>query len=583
MLDPTSVTYNGADQKPAVTVKDGNTVIPSSEYTVTYKKGDAVVTEITEAGTYTIVVTDNAGGNYNVSGTATFEVNAKGVNGNPDMAAGESQVTIVLDPASVTYNGADQKPAVTVKDGDTVIPEGEYTVKYKKDGVYVTDTKDAGEYTIEIVDVAGGNYTVSGTTTFTINKAALTNVTLNETTLTYDGSLQTVTVQSVKAGVLDVPATAYTVSGDKQTDVGDYKLRVTAKDNSNFSGYVEADWSIIVQDASTFAVSGVADSYEYTGSDITPEPVVKEGTTTLTKNVDYTVEYSANKYVGTATITVKGKGGYSGTKVAHFTITPKMLTITANAQSKALGQDDPELAYQQEGLVEGDAITGVLSRVAGESVGTYAIQQNTLTAGINYNITFVGADFVIYRTLDDLFAEDNEWATFVAEENLNIPAGLEAYVVSGVTGTTLNAEVVSYVPKGVGLLLKRTDKTVNSYVGYAYDGAATAPESILMGNATTATAVNSYQDYVLYGDQFVLAGVSSVNKGRAYLPKSAIGSAAGASSLTINIGGFTEVREVKEVNDVNDDSWYTLGGRKLDQKPTTKGLYIYRGRKTVVR
>ena len=45
----------------------------------------------------------------------------------------------------------------------------------------------------------------------------------------------------------------------------------------------------------------------------------------------------------------------------------------------------------------------------------------------------------------------------------------------------------------------------------------------------------------------------------------------------------TGVIEVKEVNGVNDDSWYTVGGRKLSGKPTAKGLYIVNGKKKVVK
>ena len=46
-------------------------------------------------------------------------------------------------------------------------------------------------------------------------------------------------------------------------------------------------------------------------------------------------------------------------------------------------------------LVSSDLFSGQLSRVSGESPGTYAIQQNTLSAGPNYLLTYVGADLTI--------------------------------------------------------------------------------------------------------------------------------------------------------------------------------------------
>ena len=51
---------------------------------------------------------------------------------------------------------------------------------------------------------------------------------------------------------------------------------------------------------------------------------------------------------------------------ASFTIARKTLSITADAQSKTYGTTDPALTYASSGLVAPDALTGALSRVAGE-------------------------------------------------------------------------------------------------------------------------------------------------------------------------------------------------------------------------
>ena len=47
--------------------------------------------------------------------------------------------------------------------------------------------------------------------------------------------------------------------------------------------------------------------------------------------------------------------------------------------------------------------------------------------------------------------------------------------------------------------------------------------------------------------------------------------------------GILEVIGVSGVSEVNDDSWYDLSGRKLDQQPTQKGVYIHGGRKVVIK
>jgi len=77
------------------------------------------------------------------------------------------------------------------------------------------------------------------------------------------------------------------------------------------------------------------------------------------------------------------------------TITRKDLTITAVAKAKVYGQIDPALTYASSGLLEGDDITGTLTRAPGENAGTFAIEQGTLSAGENYRIIFQSAAFTI--------------------------------------------------------------------------------------------------------------------------------------------------------------------------------------------
>ncbi|MFA5092778.1 MAG: MBG domain-containing protein [Candidatus Omnitrophota bacterium] len=81
---------------------------------------------------------------------------------------------------------------------------------------------------------------------------------------------------------------------------------------------------------------------------------------------------------------------------ANLTISAKPVTVTANAgQSKVYGAADPVFTYTADTLVGLDTYSGALSRAAGTDVGSYAINQGTLTAGTNYDITFVSANFTI--------------------------------------------------------------------------------------------------------------------------------------------------------------------------------------------
>jgi hypothetical protein len=82
---------------------------------------------------------------------------------------------------------------------------------------------------------------------------------------------------------------------------------------------------------------------------------------------------------------------------ASFTITAKPITVTATAsQTKVYGTTNPVFAYTvSPSLVGSDAFTGALTRVPGENIGNYAITLGNLSAGTNYNITYVSKDFTI--------------------------------------------------------------------------------------------------------------------------------------------------------------------------------------------
>ena len=74
------------------------------------------------------------------------------------------------------------------------------------------------------------------------------------------------------------------------------------------------------------SVSGVKKK-TYTGKTITQNPTVKLSGRTLVKDKDYTLSYKYNKDVGTATVTIKGKGFYSGSITKKFKINPKGTSI----------------------------------------------------------------------------------------------------------------------------------------------------------------------------------------------------------------------------------------------------------------
>ncbi|WP_303857788.1 GH25 family lysozyme [Aminicella lysinilytica] len=90
--------------------------------------------------------------------------------------------------------------------------------------------------------------------------------------------------------------------------------------------------------STTTTVSSISNR-SYTGSTINPSPTVKYNGTTLKKNTNYTLSYSSNKNVGTATVKIKGKGLYLGTVTKTFKIVKSKPTIKTLRSTYKIGRD----------------------------------------------------------------------------------------------------------------------------------------------------------------------------------------------------------------------------------------------------
>ena len=168
-------------------------------------------------------------------------------------------------------------------------------------------------------------------------KADISTTTVNGIEESYEetGSaiepVPTVIDTSVDPAVELDPTTDYEVSYANNTDVGTATITITGK--GNWTGSKEVNFMITTapspttKDIGTTTISNIKESYEETGSDITPEPIVVntsvDPAVTLVKDTDYVVSYSDNIAVGTAKVTIIGKGNWSGTNTVTFEITAK--------------------------------------------------------------------------------------------------------------------------------------------------------------------------------------------------------------------------------------------------------------------
>jgi gliding motility-associated-like protein len=159
----------------------------------------------------------------------------------------------------------------------------------------------------------------------------------------------------------------------------------------------------------------------YTGLGQIPSPVIKDGTTELVKDTDYELIYADNTYVGTATVTISGKGNYNGTRAVTFNITPVSLVVTADsAQTKEYGATEPTLTYTITGFVNSDTESSLdtavsISRAAAEDVGTYTITPSA-AADSNYTVSFVTADFTITQAALAVTADSDQTKVYGATD-----------------------------------------------------------------------------------------------------------------------------------------------------------------------
>ena len=166
-----------------------------------------------------------------------------------------------------------------------------------------------------------------------ISKAS---VTLSTSIYAYDGKAKTPSVNVKVNGKTLKKDTDYTVSYSNNTKVGTAKVTITGK--GNYTGSVSKSYSI-KNNFKKATVSGIS-TKAFTGKNITQSITVKYNGKTLKKGTDYTVSYSNNKNIGTATVKIAGKGSYTGTITKTFKINPAKQEIQKlTAKSKAFFVD----------------------------------------------------------------------------------------------------------------------------------------------------------------------------------------------------------------------------------------------------
>ncbi len=528
-LSPTSYTYDGTVKTPAVTIKNGTaTLTNGTDYTVSY-------TNNTNAGTATVTVTGK--GNYAGTITATFTINRRSLSdasvsgianktytgtaqtqnlevkvGDRTLVndtdytlsyanntnAGTATVTITgkgnytgtvsknftINAASLasaevsgiagrTYNGAAQTQSPTVKVGGRTLTNGtDYTLSY-------SNNTNAGTATVSITGKS--NYTGTVSKAFTISAASLSGAEVSGIAgRTYNGSAQTQNPTVKLGGRTLTNGTDYTLSYANNTNAGTATVTITGK--GNYNGSISKTFTINAASLSGAEVSGLA-GRTYNGAAQTQSPTVKVGGRTLTNGTDYTLSYANNTNAGTATVTITGKGNYTGTVSKTFTISqaaPKLSFASAKVEKTTLSAP----------------FANTLSKATDGAVGFTSGNTNVAVVDNSGKVTIKGVGTTTI--------------TATAAAGKNYKAGSASYTLTVVDG--------------------RTDisvcKITLSPASYTYDGAAKKP-AVTVKNGTTA---------LTNGTDYTVAYANNTNAGTATVTVTGKGSYAGTltSTFTIN-------------------------------------------------
>ncbi|MBR3312508.1 MAG: hypothetical protein IKG18_00060 [Atopobiaceae bacterium] len=174
--------------------------------------------------------------------------------------------------------------------------------------------------------LTSANTTIEGVANATYNgKAHTQNAAKFSVTMTKDGRSQTYEL---------VRGTDYTVTYSANTNAGTAKVTFTGK--GDYEGSVTKEFSIAP--AAITSVDDIADQV-YTGIARKPALVVRAGNLKLAAS-DYTANFTKNTNAGTASVTIKAKGNFTGTKTVNFTIAraaiavPKATNRTYNGKAQ---------------------------------------------------------------------------------------------------------------------------------------------------------------------------------------------------------------------------------------------------------
>lgn len=462
------------------TVTYGDTVTPSVGESKPAGAGD-VTFKFFDKDNHEVLTTAQPfdAGTYKVTASCESESTIYTAEATFTVEPREIEAKDVAFDKELTYTGNELTQTVTVTvNGKTLTVGTDYTVSD------LTGT-EPGSYPVTVAGT--GNYTGTVTKSFEIAKADISSA-----EITYDAGPYGYTGKEWKPEVavsFNVAAltadTDYTVSYENNINAGTAKIIITGI-GDHFTGSTEKTFTINSAEISGCTFAPIAD-VTYNTNAHTPEVTVAISGRTLEADKDYTVSYASNINAGTATVTVTGKGNYTGTASKTFTINKAGLTLNPCTISELCTETDLKTRTLPSDFF-----------LAGETETGFSIKLTAVEGG------------------DDIFAV----APAVVEGENKITFRLKNEVGAATFTVTVTPVSGNYNGGSYALTISTHDRTdISGSISFPDGSAVYTGTGIKYENAT----ISGHSGTLRYG----------------YTPNASTGASLDASGLPLTVGTYT--------------------------------------------
>ena len=401
---------------------------------------------------------------------------------------------------------------------------------------------------------------------------------------------------------IDISGTVNLILSDGKTMTVPEGISLPAGATLNIYGQSEGTGTLSIQ---TTDQAAIGDSSVSNGNLIIYGGTVQAETTYSSANSLVNAVNTNDMIINGGTISVSGAGGLVAVGISaqgDVTINGGNVSVTANG-SYPIGINAPSgktitLGWNNtsdriyissysatEGLIikvkDGQAMSNGTSILRGTISNYSDLNGKTLQPCVDIPVNSAG-----------LMTYSSRWPLDFSQMTMDDGTELSAYIVSGYNPET-HAIVLTRatdIPANTGLLLRGTaDAIVNVPVKKTYMVYANLLVAVTSAETIVPQTEGDYTNYILadgsYGvDWYTLSQAGSIGANKAYLqlPTNAGSGSNATRQLTWIFEDATGIRTVEESGHTTSN-WYTLDGKKLSSKPTAKGIYIYNGKKTVIR